>query len=182
MSFENHSLNSSWESNRLGMMKCSSAQSSVQEVQVRSRNLLEQSSQHTLHVVLNWGSGQQQPVPAMESKQRLPTDTGRVLNVLSLVENHILPLDTLEVLLILGDELVTGNQDVERSVLIIADLFLAPKLSKRRSIFDVTPVWEGLQGWDKASQLLLPIMKRRQGGNNEERSPDVVSFREVSQK
>ncbi len=32
MSFENHSLNSSWESNRLGMMKCSNAQSSVDRV------------------------------------------------------------------------------------------------------------------------------------------------------
>jgi len=87
----------------------------------------------------------------MESKQRLPTDTGRVLNVLGLIENHILPLDTLEVLLILGDELVTGNQDVERCVLVIADLFLAPELSKRCSIFDITPVWEGLQSWNKAS-------------------------------
>ena len=97
----------------------------------------------------------------MESKQRLPTDTGRVLNVLSLVENHILPLDTLEVLLILGDELVTGNQNVKRCVLVIADLFLAPELSKCCSIFDVTPVWEGLQSWNKASQFLLPVVKRR---------------------
>jgi hypothetical protein len=87
----------------------------------------------------------------MESEQRLPTDTGSVLNVLSFIENHILPLDTLEVLLILGDELVTGNQDVERSILVIADLFLAPELSKRCSILDVTPVREGLQAWNKAS-------------------------------
>ena len=97
----------------------------------------------------------------MEPKQRLPTHTGRVLDILSLVENHILPLDTLEVLLILGDELVAGNQDVERSVLVITDLLLAPELSKRCSILDVTPVRECLQAWYKAGELLLPVMKCR---------------------
>ena len=97
----------------------------------------------------------------MESKQCLPAHARRVLNILSLVEDHILPLDTLEVLLILGDELVTGNQDMKRSVFVVADLFLAPELSKRRSVFDVTPIREGLQGWDEASELLLPVVKRR---------------------
>ena len=117
--------------------------------------------QHTLHVVLNWSSGQQKPIPAMEPKQRLPAHTGRVLDILSLIKNHILPLDTLEVLLILGDELVAGDQDVERSVLVVTDLFLAPEFSKGCSVFDITPVWEGLQAWNEASELLLPVMKRR---------------------
>ena len=86
----------------------------------------------------------------MEPEQRLPTDTGRVLDILSLIEDHVLPLDTLEVLLILGDELVAGDQDVERSVLVIANLLLAPELAKRCSVFDITPVRESLQGWNKA--------------------------------
>jgi len=116
-------------------------------------------TQHTLHVVLNWSSGQQKPIPAMEPEQCLPAHAGRVLDILSLVENHILPFDALEVLLVLGDELVAGNQDVERGVLVIADLFLAPELSKGCSVFDITPVWEGLQAWNEASELLLPVMK-----------------------
>ena len=120
-------------------MKCNSAQSS--RIRLGSRNSLNK-TRHTLHVVLNWSSSQQQPIPAMEPKQRLPPHTGRVLDILCLIENHILPLDALEVLLILGDELVVGNQDVEGSILVIADLFLAPELSKRCSVFDITPVWE----------------------------------------
>ena len=74
----------------------------------------------------------------MESKQCLPAHARRVLNILSLVENHILPLDTLEVLLILGDELVAGNQDTRRTVFAVTDLFLAPELSECRSAFDIT--------------------------------------------
>ncbi len=57
----------------------------------------------TLHRVLNRGTGEQQAVTALEAKERLPTCTRRVLNVLCLVKNHILPLDALEVLLVLDD-------------------------------------------------------------------------------
>ena len=39
----------------------------------------------------------------MESEKSLPADTRRVLDILSLVEDHILPFDPLKVLLILGD-------------------------------------------------------------------------------
>lgn len=97
----------------------------------------------------------------MKPKQRLPTHTGGILDVLSLIENHILPLNTLEVLLILSDELVAGNQYMEGGILVVADLFLAPELSKRRPIFDITPVREGLQAWDETSELLLPVVKSR---------------------
>ena len=95
----------------------------------------------------------------MEPKQRLPTHTGSVLDILSLIKDHILPLNALEVLLILGDELVTGDQDVERGILVVADLFLAPELSKGRPVFDIAPVREGFQAWDKAGELLLPVVK-----------------------
>ena len=39
----------------------------------------------------------------MESKKRFPADTGRVFDVLGLIKDHVLPPDSLEVLLILGD-------------------------------------------------------------------------------
>ena len=160
MSFENHSLNSSCESNRLGIMKCNSAQSSVRDVRVRvEAQQCSKRNQRTLHVVLNRGSSQQQPITAVKPKQRLPTHAGGILDVLSLIENHILPLDTLEVLLILSDELVAGNQYMKGGVLVVADLFLAPEFSERCPIFDITPVREGLQGWDETSELLLPVVK-----------------------
>lgn len=58
--------------------------------------------EQTLHGILNGRSGEQEPIPTLESKESLPPSTGRVLDVLSLVEDHILPLDSLEVLLILS--------------------------------------------------------------------------------
>ena len=56
-----------------------------------------------MHVVLDRGTSQEEPVPALETKQCLPPSTGRVLDVLRLVQNHVLPLHTLEVLLVLGN-------------------------------------------------------------------------------
>ena len=57
----------------------------------------------TLHRVLNRCTREQQAVPAVETEEGLPTSTGRVLDVLRLVENHVLPLHALEVLLVLGN-------------------------------------------------------------------------------
>ena len=57
----------------------------------------------TLHVVLDWCSSQQKSVTTLEAKKGFPPSTGRVLDVLSFIENHILPLDALEVLLVLRD-------------------------------------------------------------------------------
>ena len=95
----------------------------------------------------------------MEAEQSLPAGTGGVLDVLRLIENHVLPLHSLEVLLILSDlwtesqnldqqtlhavgtyELITGDEDMERGILIVADLFLRPELTKRSAVLDVTPV------------------------------------------
>lgn len=57
----------------------------------------------TLHGVLYRGPREQQSVAALEAQKCFPPYTRRVLDVLSLVENHVLPLDTLKVLLVLRD-------------------------------------------------------------------------------
>ena len=139
-------------------MKCSKAHSSVTADESNTRLTVE-NVRRTLHGVLNRSTGQKEPVATMEPKECLPTCTGRVLDVLSLIENHVLPLHTLEVLLILSDlwtesqnldqqtlnavgtyELITGDEDMERGILIVADLFLRPELTKRSAVLDVTPV------------------------------------------
>ena len=56
-----------------------------------------------MHGVLDRGTSEQQPIATLEAEQRLPTSTGRVLDVLGLIENHILPFDPLEILLVLDD-------------------------------------------------------------------------------
>jgi len=80
----------------------------------------------------------------MESEECFPPDTGRVLDVLSFIKDHVLPFDALKILLILGDlgivgvrgeprllkythQLIARNEDMEWRILVIADLLLAPK-------------------------------------------------------
>jgi len=79
-------------------MKCNNAHSSerflVQNINMRIRN--------TLHGVLDWCSREEETVSAMKTKESLPPNTGRVFYVLGFIENHILPFNTLEVLLILN--------------------------------------------------------------------------------
>ena len=66
MSFENHSLNSSWESNRLGMMKCRRAHNSAFPVSLLIRG--GGMDERTLHRVLDGGTSEQQPVATVEAQ------------------------------------------------------------------------------------------------------------------
>ena len=139
------------------MMKCSKAHNSVTADESTTRLTVE-SVRRTLHGVLNRGTSQEQPITTLEAQQSLPPSTRRVLDILRLIQNHILPFDPLEVLLILSHQLITSNQHVERCILVITNLLLAPELSKRSSIFDIAPVRQSLQARDKPCQLLLPVV------------------------
>ena len=155
-----------------------------------------------MHRVLYGRPGQEQPVPAVEAKEGLPSCARRALDRLGLVEDHVLPLDTLEVLLVRHDlythrsapasasplssadgdrthQLIRRDEHMERRVLVVADLLPVPELSERRSILNVSPVRETLELRDEASDLLLPVVKRRGGRDDEERTPDVVYLGEV---
>jgi hypothetical protein len=56
-----------------------------------------------VHRVLDGGTGEEESVAAAEAEERLPSCTSRALDRLGFVEDHVLPLDSLEVLLILHD-------------------------------------------------------------------------------
>ena len=57
----------------------------------------------TLHGVLNRCTSQKQTIATLESKQCLPPYARGILDVLSLIEDHILPFHTLEILLVLSN-------------------------------------------------------------------------------
>lgn len=61
-----------------------------------------------LHGVLNRCTSQKQTIATLESKQCLPPYTRGILDVLSLVEDHILPFHTLEILLVLSNLIQTS--------------------------------------------------------------------------
>jgi hypothetical protein len=80
------------------------------------------------------------------------------------------------------DELITCDEDMKRSILVIADLLLAPKLPQDGSVFDVPPVRQCFQPWNKAANLLLPIMKRGCRSYDKKWTPDIVNLRKVCEK
>ena len=73
-------------------------------------------------------------------------------------------------------QLITCDQNVERCVLVVADIFLTPKLPEGRSVLHVSPIRQCFESWDKTGDLLLPVVQGGSWGDNEERSPDVVSL------
>ena len=79
----------------------------------------------------------------------------------------------------LAYQLVASDEDMERCVLVIANLLLVPELAERCTVLHVTPVRESLELGNEASDLLLPVVQRRCWGDDEERSPDVVCFRKI---
>jgi len=56
-----------------------------------------------LHIVLDGRASKEKTVATMKSKKRFPPDAGRILDILSFIENHVLPFDSGEILLILGN-------------------------------------------------------------------------------
>lgn len=67
MSFENHSLNSSWESKRLGMMKCKRAQSSSIVPLYLARKAYMYCQELTLHGILNRCAGEKESISTLKT-------------------------------------------------------------------------------------------------------------------
>jgi len=130
---------------------------------------------------LNWCTSEQKPIATLKPEESFPSNARRILDVLRFIQDHVLPLDALEVLLVLSYELITGDEHVEGGVLVIADFFLAPELPQCRSILYVSPVRECFEFWDEASELLLPVVKCGSGCNDKEWTPDIMRFRQVRQ-
>ena len=56
-------------------------------------------------------------------------------------------------------QLVAGDKNVERRVLVITNLFLAPELPESGAVLWVAPVRQRLQLGHETSNLLLPVMQ-----------------------
>lgn len=135
-----------------------------------------------MHRVLNRRARQQEPVPAVETQRRLPPSTLRVLDRLSLIEHHVLPLDALEVLCVLHDDRVARHDHVERRVAVVGQVLLEPDLTQRRPVLHSAPIRQSAQVGNEARELLLPIVQGGSGRDDKEGTPDVVGFREVCEK
>ena len=72
------------------------------------------------------------------------------LDSLCLIQHHIVPLDSVEVLGILDDQLVRCHHYVEWGLLAVETLLRVPELSQHFAVLCVSPVWYHLQvvGYD----------------------------------
>ena len=83
MSLLNHSLNSSCESNRVGMIKCSKAHSCAIEavpnnnvkrgMQIDKMKVANWANTNLGHAVLDWSACEQQPIATVEFQQSIPS-------------------------------------------------------------------------------------------------------------
>ena len=78
-------------------------------------------------------------------------------------------------------QLITRDQNVERSILIVTNVLFTPEFTKGSTILDITPVRQSLQLGYKTCDFLLPIMKGRRRCNNQKGTPDIVGFHEIRQ-
>ena len=76
-------------------------------------------------------------------------------------------------------DLVGSHQNVERRVPVVGDVLAIPELAKNLSVFRRAPVWQYLQVGNELCNLLLPIVQRTGGSDDQEWAPDVVLFGEV---
>jgi hypothetical protein len=129
-----------------------------------------------LHRILNRRPGQQKAVATLEIEQDIPSRTRRTLDGLRLVQDHVLPLDALEVHRVRDDKVVAGNDDVETRVLVEHHpaFLLDPELAKRLAFGDGPPVRNHAKIGDKTGEFLLPVVESRCGCHDEEWAPYVL--------
>lgn len=77
-------------------------------------------------------------------------------------------------------KLVRGDDDMEMSIFIVTNRFSVPELPQNGSILRITPIRKRFEIRDELCDFLLPVVKGRCGRDDEERSPNVVYFGEVS--
>lgn len=68
------------------------------------------------HVILQGCSRQEQPPPRVESEEGLPALTLEILDVLGLVQNHVIPLFASEDKVVLNHQLVRRDAHMERVI------------------------------------------------------------------
>jgi len=102
------------------------------------------------YVVLERCSRQEQSSPRVEAEHGLPPLTLEVLNVLSLVENHVVPFFPSERKVVLDDQLVGCDTNVEGVV-------FAPAMSLDLPFFLGSEVRENFEARTPPFELHFPV-------------------------
>jgi len=161
-------------------MKCNKAQSSGRDL--RPRHKLKRFG-HTLHRILNRRPGQQKAVATLELKQDIPSRACRTLDSLSLIQDHVLPLDALEVHCIRNNKVVACDDNMETSIFVEHHpaFLLNPELPKCLAFGDSSPVRDHAKVGNETGKLLLPIVKRRCWCYHKKWAPYILRLSKMAQ-
>ena len=126
------------------------------------------------HVVLQWCSCDQESSLGVEPQEGLPSLRLEILYVLSLIQDHVVPLFSPEGKVVLDHQLVRGDTDVE-------GVLLAPAMSLDLSLLLGAEVGEDLEAWAPLFKFHLPVHDDRCWYNDEMRTPDALVASERGQ-
>lgn len=161
-------------------MKCNKAHSS--DVGLRSRHNWKWFG-HTLHRILNRRAGQQKAVTTLKIEQDIPPCTCRTLDGLSFIQDHVLPLDALEVHCVRDNKVIARDYNMETRVFVEhhPTFLLDPELTKCLAFGDSSPVRNHAKVGNKTSKFLLPVVERRCRRYYKEWTPYILRLSKMTQ-
>ena len=116
------------------------------------------------HVVLEWSTCQQESSLCVKAQERLPSLTLEVFNVLSFIQDHVVPLLPSECKVILNDKFVRGDAHVER-------VLSAPPVTFKFAFLLRSEVGEDLESRAPLLKLHFPIDDDSSRNHDEVRAP-----------
>ena len=126
-------------------------------------------------VVLQRGASEKQAAPTGEAEQRLPSLGLKVLDLVRLVQDHVLPLLPTKRLMVLHSKLVARDTNVE-------DTILGPPLALLLAFLDRSVVRQDFERGAELLELNLPVEHDARRDNHEMRAPVAFLHSEVREK
>ena len=110
-----------------------------------------------LELVLDGSSCQQKPISAVERQESFPTEGIRILDCLGFVQNHVLPLDTFQLHLILQNNIIRSHNYIVCAV--FKQLLWVNARPDILSLDFVTPVGKDPKLWVESLDFSVPVVE-----------------------
>lgn len=129
---------------------------------------------------MDWSTSEQQTITSIEGEKRCPSLGVDIFDGLSLIQDHILPFQTMENFIVWNDQIVWGHNHMKMWML-PSEIFLVEVPSNGFPLVCLTPIWKHPKAWAKLFKFLLPIMKCGWGSNHKKGSPNILMMTDEGQ-
>lgn len=117
----------------------------------------------------------------METHQGRPTLREDIFDGLSLIQDYVLPFESMEGFLIRHNKLIRSDDDMEGRVGGSSEFFVVEEFSNHLPLLQIPPIWQHSQAWRELLKLLLPIEESRARRDNQKRAIDAFVLTDVTQ-